>query len=208
MKNRKSVYYLSSPVGARTVKKASLILCGMLLIGALLIFIVVMINRLSRYSFAQAKANPFQRVATQLQAAGKSLTYYNIRALNDPRLENLPFSIRILLESAVRNCDEFEVTSKDVENILNWEKLASKSIEISFKPARVILQDFTGVPAVVDLAAMRDAVARLGGDPKKINPLCPVDLVIDHSVQVDKARVKDAWKDNEEIEFKRNYERF
>lgn len=124
-----------------------------------------MINRLSRYSFAQAKANPFQRVATQLQAAGKSLTYYNIRALNDPRLENLPFSIRILLESAVRNCDEFEVTSKDVENILNWEKLASKSIEISFKPARVILQDFTGVPAVVDLAAMRDAVARLGGDP-------------------------------------------
>jgi aconitate hydratase len=92
----------------------------MLLIGALLIFIVVMINRLSRYSFAQAKANPFQRVATQLQAAGKSLTYYNIRALNDPRLENLPFSIRILLESAVRNCDEFEVHSKDVENILDW----------------------------------------------------------------------------------------
>lgn len=167
-----------------------------------------MISRLSRYSFAQAKANPFQKVATQLQAAGKALTYYNIRSLNDPRLDTLPFSIRVLLESAVRNCDEFEVTSRDVENILNWEKLAKKSIEISFKPARVILQDFTGVPAVVDLAAMRDAVARLGGDPKKINPLCPVDLVIDHSVQVDKARVKDAWKENEEIEFKRNYERF
>lgn len=77
---------------------------------------------------------------------------------------------------------------------MNWEKLASKSIEIAFKPARVILQDFTGVPAVVDLAAMRDAVARMGGDAKKINPLCPVDLVIDHSVQVDKARVMDAWK--------------
>ena len=75
--------------------------------------------------------------------------------------------------------------------------MSKEQIEIPFKPARVILQDFTGVPAVVDLAAMRDAVARLGGDPKKINPLCPVDLVIDHSVQVDKAGVKDAWKHNE-----------
>lgn len=98
--------------------------------------------------------------------------------------------------------------SKDVENILNWHKLAPKQIEIPFKPARVILQDFTGVPAVVDLAAMRDAMVRLGGDPKKINPLCPVDLVIDHSVQADVARVKDAFKQNEEIEFQRNYERF
>jgi aconitate hydratase len=144
---------------------------------------------LSRFAFSHAKANPFQRVASQIQAADRTLTYYNIQSLNDPRLQQLPFSIRILLESAIRNCDEFEVTSKDVENILSWEKLASKSIEIAFKPARVILQDFTGVPAVVDLAAMRDAVARLGGDPNKINPLCPVDLVIDHSVQVDTARV-------------------
>lgn len=167
-----------------------------------------MISSFSRFTFAHAKPNPFQRVASQIQAAGKALTYYNIQSLNDPRLERLPFSIRVLLESAVRNCDEFEVTSKDVEKILSWEKLAHKSIEIAFKPARVILQDFTGVPAVVDLAAMRDAVARLGGDAKKINPLCPVDLVIDHSVQVDKARVKDAWRQNEEIEFKRNYERF
>ena len=167
-----------------------------------------MLSQLSRFAFAQSKANPFQKVAAQIQAGGKALTYYNIQALNDPRLEKLPYSIRILLESAVRNCDQFQVTSKDVENILSWEKLASKSIEIAFKPARVILQDFTGVPAVVDLAAMRDAMARLGGDPKKINPLCPVDLVIDHSVQVDKARVVDAWKENEEIEFARNYERF
>jgi len=152
----------------------------------------------SKFAMAQAKPNPFQRVAAKLEAAGKvPLTYYNIRELNDERLDRLPFSIRILLESAVRNCDEFEVTSKDVENILSWEKLASKQIEIAFKPARVILQDFTGVPAVVDLAAMRGAMARLGGDPRKINPLCPVDLVIDHSVQVDKARVKDAWKENE-----------
>ena len=83
-----------------------------------------------------------------------------------------------------------------MENILNWETLSKKQIEIPFKPARVILQDFTGVPAVVDLAAMRDAVSRMGGDPKKINPLCPVDLVVDHSVQADKAGVKDAWKEN------------
>lgn len=79
---------------------------------------------------------------------------------------------------------------------MDWEKKAKQQIEIPFKPARVILQDFTGVPAVVDLASMRDAVARMGGDPQKINPLCPVDLVIDHSVQVDVAGVKDAWKQN------------
>ena len=161
-----------------------------------------------RATFAQAKANPFQKIAQTLKVGGKTLTYYNFPGLNDPRLERIPFSVRVLLESAIRNCDEFEVHSKDVENILDWEKLSKKQIEIPFKPARVILQDFTGVPAVVDLAAMRDAVARMGGDPQKINPLCPVDLVIDHSVQVDVAGVKDAWKQNEEIEFKRNYERF
>ena len=121
--------------------------------------------------------------------------------------DKLPYSIRVLLESAVRNCDEFGVLSKDVERILDWKKTSEQDLEIPFKPARVILQDFTylrishpflknikysGVPAVVDLASMRDAMKRLGGDPKKINPLCPVDLVIDHSVQVDAARVKDA----------------
>jgi aconitate hydratase len=87
-----------------------------------------MISLLSRYTFAHAKPNPFQRVTAQIQSAGKLLTYYNITALNDPRLQRLPYSIRILLESAVRNCDEFEVTSKDVEKILSWEQLASKSI--------------------------------------------------------------------------------
>jgi aconitate hydratase len=86
------------------------------------------------------------------------------------------------LESAVRNCDEFNVQSSDVERILDWVKNSKLDVDIPFKPARVILQDFTGVPAVVDLAAMRDAMNRLGGDPSKINPLCPVDLVIDHSV--------------------------
>lgn len=102
----------------------------------------------------------------------------------------MPYSIRVLLESAVRNCDNFQVKQQDVENILNWEQNQSleAGIEVPFKPARVILQDFTGVPAVVDFAAMRDAVKNLGGDPQKINPNCPADLVIDHSVQVDFAR--------------------
>jgi aconitate hydratase len=112
------------------------------------------------------------------------------------------------LESAIRNCDNFSVTEKDVENILNWKTNSTKDVEIPFKPARVILQDFTGVPAVVDLAAMRDAVKRLGLDPMKINPLCPVDLVIDHSVQVDKSRTAESLLQNEEIEFDRNFERF
>jgi len=88
----------------------------------------------------------------------------------------------VLLESAVRNCDEYNVQTSDVEKILDWVNNAPKDVDIPFMPARVILQDFTGVPAVVDLAAMRDAMQRLGGDPSKINPLCPVDLVIDHSV--------------------------
>lgn len=91
----------------------------------------------------------------------------------------------MLLESAVRNCDEFRVKKTDIDRILDWETNSTKSLEIPFNPARVLLQDFTGVPAVVDLAAMRDAMERLGGDPNKINPLVPVDLVIDHSVQVD-----------------------
>lgn len=114
----------------------------------------------------------------------------------------------MLLESAVRNCDEFNVQSSDVEKILNWVENSKADTDIPFKPARVILQDFTGVPAVVDLAAMRDAMQRLGGDPAKINPLCPVDLVIDHSVQADVFGTKDAAKQNEIIEFNRNRERF
>jgi len=108
----------------------------------------------------------------------------------------------------LRNCDEYEVTSKDVENILNWEKTSKEQVEIPFKPARVILQDFTGVPAVVDLAAMRDAMVKLGGDPAKINPLVPVDLVIDHSVQADFARSSEAAEKNAALEFQRNQERF
>jgi aconitate hydratase len=110
------------------------------------------------------------------------------------RIDSLPYSIRVLLESAVRNCDEFNVQSSDVDTILNWVKTSQADTDIPFKPARVILQDFTGVPAVVDLAAMRDCMNRLGGDPSKINPLCPVDLVIDHSVQADVSGTPDAAK--------------
>jgi len=100
------------------------------------------------------------------------------------------------------------VQSSDVERILAWEKNSTAGLDIPFKPARVILQDFTGVPAVVDLAAMRDAMKRLGGDPSRINPLCPVDLVIDHSVQADVFGSQDAAVQNEIIEFNRNRERF
>ena len=103
----------------------------------------------------------------------------------------LPFSIRVLLESLLRNCDGYIVSEDDVKNLANWSASrgvlapGSSGVEVPFQPARVVLQDFTGVPAVVDLAAMRTAMQRLGGDPNKINPLVPADLVIDHSVQVD-----------------------
>lgn len=101
----------------------------------------------------------------------------------------MPFSIRVLLESAVRCCDNLLILEKDVNNILNWEKTQHEGLEIPFLPSRVILQDLTGTAAIVDFAAMRDAFKKLGGNPEKVNPLCPTDLVIDHSVQVDYSRV-------------------
>ncbi len=121
---------------------------------------------------------------------------------------NLPYSIRVLLESLLRNCDGYEVTSEDVKNLASWQAAKPAELEIPFKPARVVLQDFTGVPCVVDLAAMRSAMKKLGGDPKKINPLIPVDLVIDHSVQVDAFARGDALDFNVELEFQRNQERY
>nr|AOE43275.1 aconitate [Synstelium polycarpum] len=163
--------------------------------------------------------NPYQRIKENLEG-NANLSFFNIQKLNDPLSEKqyrltlvtlhtdqLPYSIRILLESAIRNCDNFQVHEKDVENILNWQSTAAK-VEIPFKPARVLLQDFTGVPAVVDLAAMRDAMQRLGGQASQINPLVPVDLVIDHSVQVDVARTPEALEENQRLEFLRNSERF
>ena len=125
-----------------------------------------------------------------------------------PGLARLPFSIRVLLEAVLRSVDGELVTADDVRNLGAWNAAAPKDIELPFMPARVILQDFTGVPAVVDLASMRAAVKRLGADPKRINPLVPVDLVVDHSVQVDVFGSPDALRRNAEIEFGRNRERY
>jgi len=125
-----------------------------------------------------------------------------------PGLARLPFSIKVLLEAVLRSVDGELVTAEDVKNLGAWNAAAPKDVELPFMPARVILQDFTGVPAVVDLASMRAAVKRLGADPKRINPLVPVDLVVDHSVQVDEFGSKDALRRNAEIEFERNRERY
>jgi aconitate hydratase len=145
-----------------------------------------------------------------LKAGDKEYAIYRLDALEKAgltKLSKLPYSIRILLEAALRQCNDNEITQDDVKNIAAWTPKGSRP-GIPFLPARVVMQDFTGVPAVVDLAAMRAAVARLGGDPKKINPLVPVDLVIDHSVQVDFFATADALNRNTEIEFQRNRERY
>ncbi|XP_067436851.1 cytoplasmic aconitate hydratase [Thunnus thynnus] len=152
--------------------------------------------------------NPFQHIVEPLDPKVPNQQFYNLSKLGDPRYDRLPFSIRVLLESAVRNCDEFLVKQSDVESILNWKQTQTQTVEVPFRPARVILQDFTGVPAVVDFAAMRDAVMKLGGDPEKINPVCPADLVIDHSIQVDFNRKSDSLQKNQDLEFDRNRERF
>eukprot|EP01118_Nematostelium_gracile_P015317 TRINITY_DN6112_c0_g1_i1.p1 TRINITY_DN6112_c0_g1~~TRINITY_DN6112_c0_g1_i1.p1 ORF type:complete len:909 (-),score=311.78 TRINITY_DN6112_c0_g1_i1:17-2686(-) len=152
--------------------------------------------------------NPFEKVARELKVDEKTYKYYSLPELKDDRLRKLPYSIRVLLENAVRCCDNVKVPESDVETILNWKQTSKESVEIQFKPSRVLLQDFTGVPAVVDLAAMRDATKRLGGDPAKINPYVPVDLVIDHSVQVDSYGRPDSLKTNLELELERNRERF
>ncbi|XP_037449057.1 putative aconitate hydratase, cytoplasmic [Triticum dicoccoides] len=159
---------------------------------------------------ASGTEHAYSNILTSLPKpeGGEYGKFYSLPALNDPRIDKLPYSIRILLESAIRNCDGFQVTKNDVEKIIDWENTSPKLAEIPFKPARVLLQDFTGVPAVVDLAAMRDALAKLGSDANKINPLVPVDLVIDHSVQVDVARSSNALQSNMELEFTRNRERF
>jgi len=138
-------------------------------------------------------------------------TYWRLQALEDHgvgKISKLPYSIRIMLEALLRTEDGFIVTAEHVRSLANWNARAPEKSEIPFKPARVILQDFTGVPAVVDLAALRSAMDRLGGDPRKINPLVPVDLVIDHSVQVDQFGSKFALMFNAEKEFERNRERY
>lgn len=158
---------------------------------------------------SSSSSNPFSSHLSSFTLDGQEYKYYSLRSLGDSRIKRLPYSIKVLLESAVRNADNFSVTEKDVEKILDWSKThRRRDVEIPFKPARVLMQDFTGVPAVVDLAAMRGAMKRLGGDPNRINPLVPADLVIDHSVQVDYSRTAEAFKANLGKEMERNAERF
>lgn len=147
----------------------------------------------------------------ELDSSGGNGAIYRIQKLEEDGIADvsrLPFSIKILLEAALRQCDGFEITREDVERIARWNPETAGKEEIPFKPARVVMQDFTGVPAVVDLAVMRDAVVGLGGDPKKVNPLIPVDLVIDHSVQVDHYGLRKALELNTAREFERNRERY
>jgi aconitate hydratase len=159
---------------------------------------------------AATPVDPFSARATFETGSGPA-TLYRLRALDDAGITNtsrLPYSIRMVLEALLRTCDDYEVTQADVKALATWNAAKPAETEIPFKPARVVLQDFTGVPCVVDLAAMRAAMKRLGGDPKKINPLVPVDLVIDHSVQVDFFGAADSLEKNVEIEFERNAERY
>src|SRR4051812_40462288 len=154
--------------------------------------------------------NPFGSESTLSTKAGDVKIYRlnKLAELGVGNLDQLPISIKVLLESALRNMDDFEVTEEDVQGLANYNAEKVRAVELPFKPARVILQDFTGVPAVVDLAAMRSAMKRAGGDPQRINPLVPVDLVIDHSVQVDEFGSKLALFHNTEKEFERNLERY
>ena len=146
-----------------------------------------------------------------LESDGFACTYYSLPALEEAGIGStttLPVSLRILLESLLRNYDGHQITEDDIVNLANWEARSPKTLEIPFKPARVVAQDFTGVPLVVDIAAMRSAVAELGGDAGMIEPLVPVDLVIDHSIQVDAYGSENAFQYNTEREFERNKERY
>jgi aconitate hydratase len=159
---------------------------------------------------AAAHPNSFKARKT-LKIGGKAYTYFSLAAVEKAvgDLSRLPFSMKVLMENLVRHEDGATVKKDDIAAFAGWVKNGGKSAkEINFRPARVLMQDFTGVPAVVDLAAMRDAMTKLGGDPKKINPLVPVDLVIDHSVIVDEFGNKSAFKSNVKLEYERNLERY
>ncbi|MDE3209341.1 MAG: aconitate hydratase, partial [Pseudomonadota bacterium] len=148
-------------------------------------------------------------VRDTLDVNGKIYAFASLARLGQRfDLKRLPFSLKILLENLLRHEDGVDVTAKEIEAIAQWDAKAEPDTEIAFMPARVVLQDFTGVPCVVDLAAMRDAVVKLGGDATQINPLAPAELVIDHSVQVDAYGSESALEKNVEIEFERNQERY
>src|SRR5579864_6296218 len=146
-----------------------------------------------------------------LAVGGRSVQIYSLPTLQKagfPGVARLPYSLKILLENLLRNEDGRFVKAADIEALAKWDVKGTAQREISFMPARVLLQDFTGVPCVVDLAAMRDGIVRLGGDPSKVNPLQPVELVIDHSVQVDSFGRADSFQINADLEFSRNKERY
>ena len=148
------------------------------------------------------------KARTTLQAGDRSYQIFSLAALPREKVERLPYSLKILLENLLRYEDGVNVTRADIEALLEWDPAAAPAHEIAFTPSRVILQDFTGVPCVVDLAAMREAIVRLGGAAEQVNPLAPVELVIDHSVQVDEYGTADAFDANTRIEFARNGERY
>jgi len=149
--------------------------------------------------------NSFDARAT-LTVGGRDLTIYRLDAVEGS--ERLPYSLKVLLENVLRNEDGHNVTADQVRAIAAWDPDAEPDTEIQYTPARVIMQDFTGVPCVVDLAAMREAMKHLGGDATKINPLVPTELVIDHSVIVDVFGAPDAFEKNAALEFERNKERY
>jgi len=148
------------------------------------------------------------KARTTLKVGAREYQILALGALKSRNVDRLPFSLKILLENLLRFEDGVNVTQSDIDALLNWDPKALPNHEIAFTPARVIMQDFTGVPCIVDLAAMREAIARLGGDPQRVNPLAPAELVIDHSVQVDEYGAADSLKHNNEIEFNRNGERY
>ncbi|HEY5425330.1 MAG TPA: aconitase family protein, partial [Candidatus Tumulicola sp.] len=155
-------------------------------------------------------ANSFNALDT-LRVGDRSYTYFRLDAIEQAgltKLARLPYSLKILLENLLRCEDGRSVTKSDIEALARWNPTARHEKEIAFRPARVLLQDFTGVPCVVDLAAMRDAMAEMGGDPQAINPLQPVELVVDHSVQVDFFGSSAAMAKNADLEFERNHERY
>src|SRR6266700_1955987 len=165
--------------------------------------------RRRRESVATMSANSFGGRAT-LKAGGKSYEIYRLDSLERSGLSvaRLPYSLKILLENLLRREDGRVVRPEDIEALARWEPSKLPDAEIAFMPARVLLQDFTGVPAVVDLAAMRDAIAQMGGDPTRVNPLLPAELVIDHSVIVDEFGTPRAFQVNADLEFQRNRERY
>src|SRR3954469_25612569 len=151
------------------------------------------------------------RCCKPLKVGSKTYAFYSLPAAEKNGLKGisrLPFSMKVLLENLLRHEDGREVAKEDIQAVAQWLRTKTSEREIPFRPARVLMQDFTGVPAVVDLAAMRDAMKHLGGDPKRINPLVPVDLVIDHSVQIAYFGSNTAFKKNVEEEYKQNQERY